>query len=311
MNIWLTRQRETHYSPADPDYDKSTDHPIDCVIISIYNLKKSVIEGSHLTGDEALVARNDAAAATQSRWRRRLLGPTLAQACLLLPLGLFTLDAVQTYRQTLVNGIKDLEDTASILGQHAHNVFESYQLVLSLLDEHTRGKTWDELESSTSLHEYLAQLIRDYPQLDALAMIDANGNIRVSSFPLPNPPPNFADRAYFGELRDHIANTLVIQRVHSRIEPGNKLNIVRRGSSRDGTFDGVLLINVKPAVAFLDFWRSGPPDTITSLLGDNGLFLDRFPSPDIDFTTLHATSALFFRPRGNGNDGLWRGGFAI
>jgi signal transduction histidine kinase len=216
----------------------------------------------------------------------------LVLGCLFLPLALFVVDAVRTYRQTLIEGRKDLENTANIFEQHAHNVFESCQLALSLLDEHIRGKSWQELETSAELHNYLAQLIGDDPQLEALAILDAQGYVRVGTSRMPTPAPNYADRGYFIELRAHFAGRMSFERVHFRLNASDKINIARRRSSPDGTFDGVLAVNISPAVAFLDFWRSGPPDTFTALNRDDGRYLVRFPKPDLDLTTLRATTSL-------------------
>jgi two-component system NtrC family sensor kinase len=222
----------------------------------------------------------------QIGWPRQFPGSALVLASFLLPLGLFVVDATRSYNRAIEDGERHIASTATIFEEHAHNTFETYQLVLSLLDENIHGRSWEELENSQSLRDYLAQLVHDHPQIGGLALLDAKGFIRVGTMPLPNPAPNFADRGYFIALRDHDRGTYIGERVHSRLERSDELNIVQRRTTADGTFDGVLAVGVRPATAFLDFWGKGPKGTNTALIRADGGVLARFPKPDVDLTTI-------------------------
>jgi signal transduction histidine kinase len=224
--------------------------------------------------------------------RREFPGLVLVVACFVLPLGLFVVDAVRTYDRTLDEATQRIKNTASIFERHARNTFETYELALDLLDEQTRGRTWEELEGSEPLHDYLVRLATGHPQIGQLAMLDAAGFIRVSSFQMPSPPPNFADRNFFIQIRDNHRADYISERVHSRIELGDKINFVRRRTTFDGRFDGVLLVNAKPSTAFDEFWHKGPPGSATGLIREDGRFLARYPDPDLDLTKLSLAGPL-------------------
>jgi signal transduction histidine kinase len=220
----------------------------------------------------------------RSPWQERMLPHLLVLACLLLPFGLFVVDAVRSYQNALTAGRREIEHTVTVFEQHAHDVLESCRLVLNLLDDNVRGQSWEELQSSASLQSHLFRLVNNHLQVGGVAMIDTAGYIRASSYRVPSPPPNFADRSYFLELRDRDTGIHIGEHAHSRIEPDGWINIVRRRTSRDGSFDGILLISVKPSTALLDFWQTQPEEKITALVLEDGRFLARFPRRAEDLT---------------------------
>ncbi len=216
----------------------------------------------------------------------------LVVACLLLPVGLFIWDVMDTRAAILARGAEEIQARLAVLAEHAHATLETDQLVLGVLDEYNKHRSWDHIEASKDLHSFLDGLVQGHPQIGGLALLDSSGAIRISTFSVPNPPPNFSDRDYFVHLQANDDGMVVGERVHSRVEEGDVLNFARRLSTPDKSFKGVALVNVRPAEAFLNFWGATvPPDTTVVLARTDGRFLARFPHPDIDLTQKRAPKA--------------------
>ncbi len=247
--------------------------------------------GGLAAADPGMGHRGRVSAAFGTPRAASLFGHGLVFACIVLPIALFIFKIMGDRDATLAESRRDIENRANIYEQHAQNTFETYQLVVSLLDEPVRGLSWAELEKSSHLRAYLGGLVRDYPQIESLSVIDRDGVARTSSGDAAAPPLNYADSNFFLALREHDGGPVIGRRVRSRAGSGDTLNIARRRSSGDGEFDGVVLVTANPS-SFLRFWQEADDGTVTGIFRGDGRLLVRAPRSDLDLTTVRASDLL-------------------
>jgi signal transduction histidine kinase len=208
----------------------------------------------------------------------RLVSVALLLSCLLLPLALFVFKAVGDRVSSVSQARHDTEDRTGIYEQQAFSQFEAYQLVASVLDEHIRGLTWPEVEASVPLHDYVAALVRRYPWIRNIALIDRDGKPRLSVTGGAS-LVSLQDRDYFARLRERDEGIFVGGPARPPDGAEDEINVARRRSSADGSFDGVILVSTSTAL-FVDFWQHGTPEDLTLLYLSDGRLLACYPPPE-------------------------------
>jgi hypothetical protein len=133
----------------------------------------------------------------------RILSRCLVLGAFLLPVALFAVVAWQDRNAVLDVAQRDVLGTVEIFSENAHNVFGTHKLVANLLNDHIRGLSWQEIADSQTLHDYMAEVAHDNPQIQSLWLIDSVGIVRNSSAIFPAPSVSVADRDYFDALRKH------------------------------------------------------------------------------------------------------------
>lgn len=230
----------------------------------------------------------------------------LAVASVLVPLVMYDVVAWQGYKAAMREAELDVHRSAEIFYRHALNIFQSHELIAERISERLRGMSWDEIERSKSVHDYLKKIHDDFPQAQAIWLADSSGRIRNASQPLPASPVSVADRDYFKALRERDAGTAVGHLVQGRIMQGWNFNTARRRESGSSAFDGIVIITIF-ANYFSDFWNqsAAAPDTVTALVRGDGQVLSR--APGIDFRTLALpTDAPLFERARNAEQGFYR-----
>ena len=194
-------------------------------------------------------------------------------ACLLLPLMLFLFKVSSDRGGAIAQAEHDAGNIAGIFEQHAFTTFETYQLVATLLDEHVRGTSWDEIEHSEALLAYLSSVVRRYPWIGGISMLDADGGVRLTTL---SGAERGAHPANFRDLRDHDDGAPFIGQ---RTQPGSAddLNIARRRTTADGAFDGLIVISAR-ASYFTGFWQRAAPDDVSLMFRADGNLLARNPT---------------------------------
>lgn len=215
------------------------------------------------------------------RWHLLLIA-----ASILVPLGAFAFVAWQDWQAVVSASERDVNQTADTEREHALNVLETNQLIIRLVNERIRSMSWDEIASSRPLHEYLVDLQLHYPQLQAIALIDAAGFLRSSSLVFPARTVQGSTRwDFFQKARDGDEG-LIIGTVRSG---GTRLAephfaLAQRRSSADGQFDGVIAISMLPRY-FVDVWQQNWHDTpgqVTDLVRGDLKVLARVPPAPVD-----------------------------
>ena len=230
----------------------------------------------------------------------------LAAASVLVPLIIFVVVAWQGYTQTLRDAQTDAQRSAQIFYRHARNIFQVHELIAERVSESVRARSWDEIERSDNIRNYLKQITSDFPQAQAIWLADSSGRIRNGSEPLPPSPVSIADRDYFKTLRERDVGTAVGHLVEGRIIPGWNFNTARRRQGSGNDFDGVVIVTVY-ANYFSDFWnQSSPqPETVVALVRNDGQFLARAPAIEPKALAIPADAPLFQLAR-KSEQGIYR-----
>ncbi len=124
----------------------------------------------------------------------------------------------------------------------------------------------------------LKEKITGLPQVDAITLIDANGNSSTSSL-LPIPNVNVSDRDYFIALKtDPDLETFVSKPVLNRGSGTWNIYIARRLNNPDGKFMGLILGAI--SVQFFENFfgaTSLATNTVVSLDRQDGVLLAHYP----------------------------------
>ncbi len=215
------------------------------------------------------------------RWHLLLIA-----ASIVVPLGAFAFVAWQDWLAVMAAAERDVGQTADTEREHTLKVLETNQLIIHLVDERIRSMSWDEITSSRPLHEYLVDLQRRFPQLQAIAIVDPNGVLRNSNVAFPTPQLQESDRwDFFARARNGDDSLLVgsVRQGRERLtEP--HFGLAQRRSSPDGRFDGVIAVSMLPRY-FADVWQQNWHDTpgqITDLVRSDLKILARLPPAKFD-----------------------------
>jgi hypothetical protein len=190
-----------------------------------------------------------------------------------------------TREHELANSERGLSQLSLALAQHTERTVFSLDLILSGLQQQFAAQGFESEEefrhglASEEVHQLMRDKIQDAPHIDALTILDGDGNLVNFSRTWPVPEANFADRDYFHVIKANPQLTLYIS------EP-----VVSRSSGRATIYlgrplagpDGVPLGWVFGALItryFEDFFaRVAPnPGATISLFRRDGLLLARYP----------------------------------
>jgi two-component system cell cycle sensor histidine kinase PleC len=185
----------------------------------------------------------------------------------------------------LDNARHDMTNLGVVLAEQTARTIQSVDLVLRDIQSRAADlgiQTPEEFRqhmSRDSAHRMLAEYLRNLPQAEKIAVIDANGLLLNWSNDAPHPQLDLSDRDYFRSLRDHDQPALSISGPKlGRISGRWIMLIARRISSPDGRFLGVIagIIDMK---YLEDFYRSisMQPGQSVTLLRRDGVAIAGFP----------------------------------
>jgi len=210
----------------------------------------------------------------------------LLAATVIIPLAVFAGAASMLYRAESDTARDHLTRTADVAFEHAAKVFETHQLLLGEIDELLRGLNDREITvHEPELHDRLASIIRDLPQVRDVAIISRDGHplLAARAFPATH-ALNLSDRDYFIAAKAGYPGTYISKVMPSRAPPQRLFFAVARARKVADTFTGVIAIFVDPGY-FASYWlRTGAIDPRwkyfrIGLLRDDGTLLARQPSP--------------------------------
>jgi two-component system, NtrC family, sensor kinase len=128
------------------------------------------------------------------------------------------------------------------------------------------------------LYDRLRKLVAQVTLAQSIWIYDANGDVLVSTMVQPPPSQNFADRDF---IRDHMTKDVgtYYGRVYQPLFGPRPFFTVSRRFSRDGAFEGVIEISVRPS----DFFRfyatmAYAKGLLYALVREDGSILARFPT---------------------------------
>jgi diguanylate cyclase (GGDEF)-like protein len=203
----------------------------------------------------------------------------------LLVVGTTGLLLMQSRQQALMASRHELQGLALTLADQAERAFDAVDLLGTTFIEMTRAnsiKTPEEFRHLMSSPEVNAQLIehaRMLPQLETIALVDADGHFINFNHPLPMPVVNVADRPYFKLLKENPIQTSVIPDPFVARQNGMwALVVVHRIASVDGRFLGITLGGVVLSY-FENLYEtvSHGEETSIALSRNDGVLLARYP----------------------------------
>lgn len=202
----------------------------------------------------------------------------LVWGAFLLPALLYGALAWQERVITLQQARQSLQSTTRILAEHAGNLFQTYDIVDEMVSEHVRGMGWIEIAGSASLHEYLANIVKDEPRIRAISLIDPSGLVRNSSSVLSSPDVSVADRDYFVATTQSTAITFVGEVTRDRISQQEAFCVARRLSTQSPRLDGDVVVYALPS-DLTEVWTTvADPGSSALLVRRDGKVLAAWPS---------------------------------
>jgi signal transduction histidine kinase len=207
---------------------------------------------------------------------------TVLVASIVLPVGLFSYATWTTYRGAFAHADEQLATTLDIMSEQANKVFQSVDLSFAALKAVVGPLSDEEIKASEqALHLKLRELDTALNTIDALAIVDKDGQTLVTSSIFPAPKSlNVADRGYFKAQVERDAETFIGSVVQPRVRPEPLFGVTKRRELQNGEFNGVAVILVVPKI-FSEFYQRLGRDTNASfsLVKADGTILARHPAP--------------------------------
>jgi two-component system, NtrC family, sensor kinase len=210
---------------------------------------------------------------------------TMLVASIVIPVAIFSYAGWINYRTVFTQADEDLTAWLNVLSQEASGVFQVVDLMFTATNAVLDDLTDEQIKASEqALFLQLGKLEKSVSAIDAILVIDKNGQALVSSvvFPTPTDRP-VGDRDYFKAQVERDAGTFVGATLQPRVRKEPFFGISRRRSLRDGQFNGIIMVSVAPKI-FSDFYRELAGDTTASfaLARSDGTILARHPAAEGD-----------------------------
>ncbi|MEH2559280.1 diguanylate cyclase (GGDEF)-like protein/PAS domain S-box-containing protein [Bradyrhizobium algeriense] len=241
----------------------------------------------HLHGMKARTA------ATGRHLAATIRGPvlwlTLCGGLLVAAIFVGTIMMTSEFRErALLNSERELENTVLLLARHFDQQFEDSDTladdVISRLQISgiTSEKEFRKHAASSEAHEILRSKAGVLSYLGDISIFDSNGDMVNWSRPLPAPPLNISERAYFKSFKfDSRSPSILTESVRSYLTGNLNSVIAHRLRGEDGVFLGVMTRRINP-VNYEKFFASVALGTgaAISMFHADGTLLARYPRVD-------------------------------
>jgi two-component system NtrC family sensor kinase len=215
----------------------------------------------------------------EGRLQRRIGWPLrlLLAAAFAVPLVLLALAALQNWQLVQVEAEQRVTIEAGELHEHALSALQTYSLVLAWVNDRIRGRDWNDIEQSRGLHDFLSD-IETLPPIGAVEIIDPSGHIEASGHTLTATQADASALDAFVAQKQHDAGTFVGSMHGDAVTHVPDFAISRRRATRDGDFDGVIMVAARPDY-FTGFFStvSRSENFSAVLLRTDGSILLRYP----------------------------------
>lgn len=191
------------------------------------------------------------AAKAQSPGRTRRSKALIWSFCLLLVAGIWWYIAGQVgfeRQQAIDDTIRRNESRVVTFELYVRRTLEAADLVTQYVaGRFARGDAGPEFVGTPERPARIAgQIARGGPFI-SVSIADARGNLVANSLPLPLPPTNVADQPPFrAHLGQPSGNLYISAPMASRVARRNMIWLSRRLNNPDGSFAGVIAINIPP-----------------------------------------------------------------
>jgi signal transduction histidine kinase len=203
----------------------------------------------------------------------------LAAGAVIVPSVILGVFAWQDYNATMRAAEREGQAKAEIYTGHAFNIFQTHELIGELVNIRLGSMSWDEIEHSAAVHDFLYKITVDFPQVQAAWLADGQGVVRNASVQLPASRVSVSDRDYFQALRYRREGMAIGSLVEARVLKGWNFNTARRRVNINGDFNGIIVLTIFENY-FSDLWRQTESGsrTVVSLVRSDGKFLARVPA---------------------------------
>jgi two-component sensor histidine kinase len=200
----------------------------------------------------------------------------------LLALALFAVLAEMQRRDRLDEARERTQVLALLLAEHAGRLLDAADLALGQIMRLVEGRSWDEVAANIDHHTALRRLADASDYLQALALVDQTGLVRVTSRAFPAPPVDTSDREHFRVQREEDRGPFLGRLLRSRGSGETSIVLSRRLETPDGAFRGIAQAAIAPDY-FFRFYGSLElePGTEITLFRDDLAVVLRYPElPD-------------------------------
>ncbi|MGE5503922.1 MAG: sensor histidine kinase [Actinomycetota bacterium] len=163
------------------------------------------------------------------------------------------------YQTTVRDARDDLQEVTRLMAEHTRAVMVIASLKLDHLADLMAGRAPSALRGSAADQARLRQMLARVPFGHSIWIMDADGNVVLTTVQPDPPAGNFADREYFQALKAGGPDTFVSPLIWGRLTGGHLLSVVRRLTDAQGRFQGIAVLSIR-ANYFLDFYRTVSPD---------------------------------------------------
>ncbi|WP_143270790.1 MULTISPECIES: sensor histidine kinase [unclassified Azospirillum] len=203
----------------------------------------------------------------------------LAVSALLIAMALFGMELVVGRDRVMDRAAADARAGARQLAEHAAKVIGTHALILKNAEWVFQNDGWDKMAATPSLYDWLRHMATEAPEVQSYWLVDAKGEVRINTLRWPSQSLNVADRPYFSFHVDQQSGPYIGPRMIGRIHPEIFFPISQRIEGRDGSFQGVAQVSLRPGY-FESFYASVAlmPGTEVMLVLDDGTVLARHPA---------------------------------
>lgn len=183
----------------------------------------------------------------------------------------------QLRQASLANSERELTNLGVVLAEQTSRTIQSVDLVLREVQSRSAAmgiRSADQFRTQMvgdNGHQFLVSRLRNLPQADAIAVLDANGRLVDWTRDGVIPQSDFSDRDYFRWLSTHNdTDAYISEPTHGRFTDKWLMFVARRISGPDGEFVGVVtgLIDTQYLEDFYQTISMVPGELVTVLRRD-------------------------------------------
>lgn len=199
-----------------------------------------------------------------------------------------------SWQQTIASAQDDANNLSQSLSRQAEDTFLQVDLTLQDISDRINLVGLNQPQLGY-LQELLSSRTSSLPQLNGLAIYDAQGNWLVTSRGNIPKQINNSDREYFRYHQTHIDSKVYIGKViRSRATGDLVIPVSLRLNNRNGSFRGILLasVNLSFFKTVYGYFNLGRHDVLALMLSDGTILYSR-PYPDSAINHNISNSPLF------------------
>src|SRR5258707_1252286 len=103
----------------------------------------------------------------------------------LVPLLLLAIAAWQSWRSEIEETDSEIQNVLTVLAEQTEQVFQGQTVLLEWIDRRTKGWTWDDIERSAELHDFITGLDKGSDYIDSVFLVDGDGRVRMTERRFP------------------------------------------------------------------------------------------------------------------------------